>query len=381
MPAAPLSTRPTGSPNRSARCGTSAAPNGAKSLPSCSLEHKGRAQGVLNAYPLHNLPTKQSDTQRASLQCALQTPNFLLVSQGASLHGEDSAAVLLFGHLRCCAFCGGQCRSSRSVRKQSTCCLTRANTDCERRRHRGKHGVEREETVLCLASKAPGNWKYDIIPPSIAPERPMWAPLAERQRSETPHRHLEAATWQGGKGSPIAISTLARVLGSEWRERISVHKAIIRRMHGGPGLAGPPVRQRKQGAACSTMPPFPTCKRGVSTDAHPIRVGYGTLVEPPESRKFRVLLDLDACWTPQLPPPLPGVSIDFKCLNMQIGGYGGATGAAREENEENAAPQALPGARIRATPQRYVLLCYVLPCSVMFCSMLVYPVLFCSGLP
>eukprot|EP00661_Eupelagonemidae_sp_cell13_P001405 gene1405-biopygen18305 len=55
---------------------------------------------------------------------------------------------------------------------------------------------------------------------------------------------------------------------------------------------------------------------------------------------------------------------------MQIGGYGGAPGAAREENEENAAPQALPGARTRATPQCCVLLCYVLPCPVMFCSML-----------
>eukprot|EP00661_Eupelagonemidae_sp_cell13_P012513 gene12513-biopygen21482 len=52
----------------------------------------------------------------------------------------------------------------------------------------------------------------------------------------------------------------------------------------------------------------------------------------------------------------------------------------REENEENAAPQALPGARTRATPQRYVLLCYVLPCSVMLCSVLVHPVLFCSVL-
>eukprot|EP00661_Eupelagonemidae_sp_cell13_P012773 gene12773-biopygen4967 len=54
--------------------------------------------------------------------------------------------------------------------------------------------------------------------------------------------------------------------------------------------------------------------------------------------------------------------------------------AAREENEENAAPRALPGARTRATPQRYVLLCYVLPCSVLFGSVLVHPVLACSVL-
>eukprot|EP00661_Eupelagonemidae_sp_cell13_P009092 gene9092-biopygen154 len=51
-----------------------------------------------------------------------------------------------------------------------------------------------------------------------------------------------------------------------------------------------------------------------------------------------------------------------------IGVYGGAAGAAREENEANAAPQAPPGARTRATPQRYALICYVLPCPVMFCS-------------
>eukprot|EP00661_Eupelagonemidae_sp_cell13_P025666 gene25666-biopygen15053 len=52
---------------------------------------------------------------------------------------------------------------------------------------------------------------------------------------------------------------------------------------------------------------------------------------------------------------------------MQIGECGGAAGAAREENEENAAPQALPGARTRTTPQRYIRLYYVLPCSVLFC--------------
>eukprot|EP00661_Eupelagonemidae_sp_cell13_P010303 gene10303-biopygen4769 len=69
------------------------------------------------------------------------------------------------------------------------------------------------------------------------------------------------------------------------------------------------------------------------------------------------------------------------CLgNHLFLGYGGAAGAAREENEGNAAPQALPGARTRATPQRYVLLCYVLPCSVMFCAVLVHPVLSCSVL-
>eukprot|EP00661_Eupelagonemidae_sp_cell13_P015500 gene15500-biopygen15737 len=65
---------------------------------------------------------------------------------------------------------------------------------------------------------------------------------------------------------------------------------------------------------------------------------------------------------------------------MQIRWYGGAAGAAREEDEENAAPQALPGARTSATPQRYVLLCYVLPWSVIFCSVLVHPVLSCSVL-
>eukprot|EP00661_Eupelagonemidae_sp_cell13_P022774 gene22774-biopygen17761 len=42
--------------------------------------------------------------QNPSLDLAFQTPNFLLGFQGASLQGEDSAAMLLFGHVRWCDF-------------------------------------------------------------------------------------------------------------------------------------------------------------------------------------------------------------------------------------------------------------------------------------
>eukprot|EP00661_Eupelagonemidae_sp_cell13_P011505 gene11505-biopygen22891 len=80
----------------------------------------------------------------------------------------------------------------------------------------------------------------------------------------------------------IAKSALARVLGAEWRKRIPAHKAAIRQMHCAPGPAG---------AACW----------------HPIRVGYGTLVASPESHNSEILVDFDACWTPQpQDPPPPG---------------------------------------------------------------------------
>eukprot|EP00661_Eupelagonemidae_sp_cell13_P009665 gene9665-biopygen7702 len=73
-------------------------------------------------------------------------------------------------------------------------------------------------------------WKY-----VLCAKVDFWPTSASRGR------HLAG----GGKDGPIANSALARVLGSEWRKRIPAHKAIIRQMHGGPGLAGPPGRQNR----------------------------------------------------------------------------------------------------------------------------------------
>eukprot|EP00661_Eupelagonemidae_sp_cell13_P022524 gene22524-biopygen17746 len=53
--------------------------------------------------------------------------------------------------------------------------------------------------------------------------------------------------------------------------------------------------------------------------------------------------------------------------NMQTGVCGGAAGAAREENEEMQRRRRCQEQE-NANPQRYVLLCHVLPCSVLFCS-------------
>eukprot|EP00661_Eupelagonemidae_sp_cell13_P007292 gene7292-biopygen4543 len=51
--------------------------------------------------------------------------------------------------------------------------------------------------------------------------------------------------------------------------------------------------------------PFGGQKTGIHARWHPIRVGYGTLVAPPESREFRDLVDFDAWWTPLRPSPPP----------------------------------------------------------------------------
>eukprot|EP00661_Eupelagonemidae_sp_cell13_P021901 gene21901-biopygen23667 len=116
------------------------------------------------------------------------------------------------------------------LRRQTMCCLTRANTDCERRRHRGKHGVERSRPQKSKDSSPSARENHTLFgveasrhvarrDADVDPSR--GAPAERDPTSVSRGRHLA-----GGKGGPVAISAPARVLCSGWRKRISVHKAI-----------------------------------------------------------------------------------------------------------------------------------------------------------
>eukprot|EP00661_Eupelagonemidae_sp_cell13_P017835 gene17835-biopygen8362 len=67
-------------------------------------------------------------------------------------------------------------------------------------------------------------------------------------------------------------------------------------MHCAPGLAGVVWIQR----VVIWLP-----KTGIQVRWHPIRVGYGTLVAPPESRGFRRWVFMPA-GPPRTPSPRPG---------------------------------------------------------------------------
>eukprot|EP00661_Eupelagonemidae_sp_cell13_P004541 gene4541-biopygen11505 len=233
----------------------------AESRPSCSLEHKGRAQGLSNAYPPSTIFQPSNPTHNAaSLQCALQTPNFCWYVKErrctektrpqCSCSGTCVAVTFVLDcredvlHIRPtdhCFFAGNVPTGALQPVKVSE------KARIVRRR--------REKTVLCLASKAPGNWKYDMLAMGICASRPVargdadvgpsrGAPAERDPTSASRGRHLA-----GGKGCPNAISALARVLGQGFRmeERTSAHGkcTVARGWRGHSGAKGDHLDARK----------------------------------------------------------------------------------------------------------------------------------------